>query len=98
MNSNLGAMFFYVPPIIFHCPEIHSCSIRNFVTFVAQYVIPWKRAVFFYGECDWAICNTKRVNRRISARDKILLDVLDSAAPSERIHQQVFQVRIGSIH
>ena len=58
-----------------------------------------KRAVvFFSGECHWAICDTERVNRRISARGKVLLDVFDSAASTEGIHQQVFQVRIGPIH
>ena len=52
----------------------------------------------FYGECHWAICDTERVNRRISARGKILLDVFDSAASAEGIHQQVLQVRICPIH
>ena len=57
-----------------------------------------KAVVFFDGECHLAICDTERVNRRISARGKILLDVFDSAASTEGIHQQVFQVRICPIH
>ena len=56
-----------------------SCSIRNIVPFVAQYVVPcwcWKRAVvFFYGECHWDICDTEHVNRRISARGKNLMSL-----------------------
>ena len=57
-----------------------------------------EKKVVFYGECHRAICDTERVNRRISARGKILHDVFDSAASTEGIHQQVVQVRIGPIH